>query len=44
MGLLIQDIDPNGRIFQDGRLQCNDCITEVNGKTLVDRDFNEYGL
>lgn len=41
MGLLIQGIDPNGRVFSDGRLRVNDCIVEVNGVSLIDRDFNK---
>ncbi|RMZ98648.1 partitioning defective 3 -like protein [Brachionus plicatilis] len=38
-GLIIQQIEPNGRVHKDGRLQVGDRIIEINGKNLVDTDF-----
>ena len=42
MGLVIQGIEPGGRIHDDGRLHPQDRIIEINGTSLVDVDFNKY--
>ena len=39
MGLIIQHIEPNGRVFKDGRLKIGDRIIEINEKTLIGVDF-----
>ena len=39
VGLLIQDIDPNGRIHRDGRLRVHDRIVAINGISLIGTDF-----
>ncbi len=41
MGLVIQGIEPGGRIYQDGRLKVQDRIVEINGTSLVDVDFTK---
>ena len=38
-GLLIQGIEPGGRIDRDGRLHVGDTIIEINGKSIVESDF-----
>ena len=40
MGLVIQGIEPGGRVFQDGRLKVLDRIVEINGQSLLDVDFH----
>ena len=40
MGLVIQRIEPNGRVYRDGRLKTDDRIVEINGRSLLDLDFN----
>lgn len=37
--MIIQRIEPDGRVHKDGRLQVGDRIIEINGKNLVDTDF-----
>lgn len=37
--MIIQQIEPNGRVHKDGRLQVGDRIIEINGKNLVEIDF-----
>lgn len=39
MGLIIQQIEPNGRIYLDGRLKSGDRIVEINNKSLIGIDF-----
>jgi len=39
VGLLIQGIEPNGRIHRDGRLRVHDRIIAINGISLVGTDF-----
>jgi hypothetical protein len=39
MGLIIQQIEPNGRIFKDGRFQIGDRIIDINNKSLINVDF-----
>jgi len=39
VGLLIQGIEPNGRIHRDGRLRVNDHIVAINGISLIGTDF-----
>lgn len=39
MGLVIQRIEPNGRVFKDGRLRPGDRIIEINGTSLIGVDF-----
>jgi len=39
VGLLIQSIEPNGRIHRDGRLRENDRIVAINGISLIGTDF-----
>ena len=40
-GLIIQGIEPGGRIDRDGRLAVHDRIVEINGCTLIDLPFNK---
>ncbi|XP_013401792.1 partitioning defective 3 homolog [Lingula anatina] len=40
MGLLIQGIEPGGRIHKDGRLRVQDKIIEINGNRLIDVNFS----
>ena len=40
-GLLIQGIEPGGRIDRDGRLAVNDRIVEINGYSLTDIPFHK---
>ena len=40
-GLLIQGIEPGGRIDRDGRLAVGDRIVEINGYTLIDMPFHK---
>lgn len=39
-GLLVQGIEPNGRVHCDGRLKMYDRIIEINGRSLLDQPFN----
>lgn len=39
MGLVIQRIEPNGRVDRDGRLRAGDRIIEINGTSLIGVDF-----
>lgn len=39
MGLVIQRIEPNGRIHKDGRLKAGDRIVEINKTSLIGVDF-----
>lgn len=39
MGLVIQRIEPNGRVDRDGRLRAGDRIIEINGTSLIGIDF-----
>ena len=41
MGLIIQQIETQGRIFQDGRFKIGDRITEINRRSLIDVNFTE---
>ena len=40
-GMLIEKIEPGGRVDLDGRFNVNDWIVEVNGKSLLNCDFLE---
>ncbi len=39
MGLLIQRIDPTGRISHDGRIKAGDRIVEINSQSLIGVEF-----
>ncbi|XP_050439325.1 partitioning defective 3 homolog isoform X2 [Adelges cooleyi] len=39
-GLLVQGIEPGGRVYCDGRLKVYDRIVEINGRSLLDQPFN----
>lgn len=39
-GLLVQGIEPGGRVDRDGRLAVYDRIVEINGRNLLDQPFN----
>ena len=39
MGLVIQRIEPNGRVYRDGRLKAGDRIIEINQTSLIGVDF-----
>ncbi|XP_046678766.1 partitioning defective 3 homolog isoform X4 [Homalodisca vitripennis] len=39
-GLLVQGIEPGGRVDRDGRLAVYDRIIEINGHNLLDQPFN----
>jgi partitioning defective protein 3 len=41
-GLLVQGIEPGGRIDQDGRLGFCDRIIEINGHNLLNMPFQMY--
>ena len=41
MGLLIQGIEPGGRIDRDGRLAVHDRIVEINGYSLTEIPFHK---
>ncbi|KAL1138100.1 hypothetical protein AAG570_009794 [Ranatra chinensis] len=36
-GLLVQGVEPGGRVDADGRLQVNDRIVDINGNNLIDQ-------
>ncbi|CAF0777257.1 unnamed protein product [Brachionus calyciflorus] len=38
-GLIIQRIEPNGRVFKDGRLRIGDRIIEINNQNILGVDF-----
>ncbi|CAG2174838.1 unnamed protein product, partial [Oppiella nova] len=38
-GLLVQGIEPGGRIDRDGRLHVGDAIVEINGQSILEADF-----
>lgn len=39
-GLLVQGIEPGGRVDRDGRLAVYDRIVEINGRNLLDQPFH----
>ena len=39
MGLIIQRIEPNGRVYKDGRMREGDRIVEINNTPLIGVDF-----
>lgn len=39
-GLLVQGIEPNGRVARDGRLAVFDRIVEINGANLLNKPFH----
>ncbi len=39
MGLIIQRIEPNGRVARDGTMRIGDRIVEINNNSLIDIDF-----
>ena len=39
MGLVIQRIEPNARVYNDGRMRPGDRIIEINGRSLIGVDF-----
>ncbi|XP_073969994.1 par-3 family cell polarity regulator isoform X4 [Rhodnius prolixus] len=39
-GLLVQGVEPGGRVDADGRLNVNDRIVEINGNNLIQQPFN----
>uniref|UniRef100_A0A0A9XM93 PDZ domain-containing protein n=2 Tax=Lygus hesperus TaxID=30085 RepID=A0A0A9XM93_LYGHE len=39
-GLLVQGVEPGGRVDADGRLNVNDRIVEINGNNLLHQPFN----
>ncbi|XP_022702542.1 partitioning defective 3 homolog isoform X3 [Varroa jacobsoni] len=41
LGLVVQNIEPGGRVDRDGRLQVGDRIVEVNGKSLLKLSFQD---
>lgn len=41
-GLLVQGVEPGGRVDADGRLNVNDRIVEINGNNLIQQPFNVY--
>ena len=41
-GLMVQNIEPGGRIEKDGRLKVHDRIIEINGQDLHNVTFPEY--
>ena len=40
LGLLVQGVEPGGRIHRDGRIAVQDRITEINGQPLQDVPFH----
>ena len=40
-GLLIQGIEPGGRVHKDGRLSVSDRIIEINGSNLLNEPFQK---
>ena len=43
-GLMVQNIEPGGRIEKDGRLKVHDRIIEINGQDLHNVTFPEYDV
>lgn len=41
-GLLVQGIEPGGRIDRDGRLTIFDRIVEINGQNLINMPFQRF--
>jgi C-terminal processing protease CtpA/Prc len=39
MGIVIQRIEPQGRVYKDGRLKAGDRIIEINQESLIGVDF-----
>ncbi|XP_065226189.1 partitioning defective 3 homolog isoform X2 [Planococcus citri] len=39
-GLLVQRIEPGGKVDRDGRLSVNDRIVEINDRNLINQSFN----
>ena len=39
-GLLVQGVEPGGKVDADGRLQVNDRIVDINGNNLIDQPFH----
>lgn len=39
MGIVIQRIEPQGRVYKDGRLKAGDRIIEINEESLIGVDF-----
>ena len=44
MGLIIQRIEPNGRVYKDGRLKTGDRIFEINETSLIGVDYQTAQL
>ncbi|KAL0267790.1 UNVERIFIED_CONTAM: hypothetical protein PYX00_009956 [Menopon gallinae] len=40
-GLLVQGIEPGGRVYRDGRLAVSDTIIEINGCNLLNEPFQK---
>lgn len=40
-GLLVEGIEPDGRVARDGRINLHDIITEINGKSLKSVNFHQ---
>lgn len=40
-GLIVQSVEPGGRIDRDGRVQAQDKIVEINGKCLIGVQFTK---
>lgn len=40
-GLIVQSVEPGGRIDRDGRVQAHDKIIEINGKCLIGVQFQK---
>lgn len=41
-GLLVQKIDPGGKVDRDGRLSVNDRIVEINDRNLLNQSLNTW--
>lgn len=41
-GLVVQGIEPGGRIDRDGKLAIYDRIIEINGQNLLNMSFQRY--
>lgn len=40
-GLLVEGVEPAGRIARDGRIQVHDRIVEINGRSLSNITFQK---
>ena len=40
-GLLVEGVEPGGRIARDGRIEVHDKIIEINGRTLSNITFQK---